>query len=524
MKRAVCISYLITQLITVSLLLFAAGSTDYYIKREQLFPNFIYLGAGLVLSLILLLILRNRRPVLDIWVRKNERILTAVTIAGFFILSSIFCISGFFYSDWDPAAILGAVFDLLKGRNDEIAVTYFSNHPNNLLLVSIYLSVMELAGVFGADSVLCLVVFQCFVTSAAAFLFYNILKKIFEGSAFIPYAGLLLFELWIGLSPWFIITYSDEIGIIFPLVILLAYQEAEDRVETGMGRRVFLWGLIGAAAAFGYYIKPQTAIAFLAAVITAFIFGFQRREKKRAACILCGVAAAAACTMLIQSYIIPSLGIETEEDRSFGAAHYFMMGLNPETNGVYSEEDTQYTDSFETPDEKREADILKARERLKGYGFPGLMNHLKKKILVICNDGLFAWGVDGNFFAGRESEDTGTVPGNSLTPLIWSFIMPDGKDHGKYSSAAQLIWVMLLFGGCVFGLLVLDGTFGRKRAEGFLKETHYVVMLSLTGLFLFELLFEARARYLFSYTPYYLLSGFIPAGAFLMKGKMNLWA
>ena len=122
-------------------------------------------------------------------------------------------------------------------------------------------------------------------------------------------------------------------------------------------------------------------------------------------------------------------------------AHYFMMGLNNETDGVYSDEDTLFTDSFETPEEKRAADLAVAGERIKAYGIAGILGHAKKKTLVNYGDGLFAWGVDGNFFDGRESDSLGDVPETTLTEPIWSFIMPEGSNHGKYSSFMQMMWI-----------------------------------------------------------------------------------
>lgn len=517
MKRAVCISYIVIQLITVSLLLFAAGSTDYYIKRDQLFSNIVYLGAGLIASILFLLLIRTFRNRLNVFLTRYERIAVPLVVGVFFLMSSMICISGFFYSDWDPAAILGAVYDLLKDRSEEVAVTYFSNHPNNLLLVWVYLSVMKLNGVFGADSVLCLVVFQCLLTAISAFLFFGIIKELSGGSRVISFTGLILFELWTGLSPWFIITYSDEVGMIFPLLILRCFIEME-KAGTGRGAGAFYGALMGGIAAFGYFIKPQTVIAFAAALAVLTASGSAVPLGKKTGALIAALAAAMICTAGIRLTLIPSLSIEVDRGRSFGAAHYLMMGLNPETDGVYSDEDTEYTDSFENPSEKNQADMRIVKERIEGYGFAGLLEHAKKKILVNYNDGLFSWGVDGHFFAGRESEDIGDVPENFLTLPVWSFIMPEGTNHGKYSAASQAIWLTVLFMGLLTGIMAMEGTFG-NRSGIIQKGALYVLMLSLTGLFIFELLFEAKARYLFSYTPYFLMAAMVPGWVFIEKGK-----
>ncbi len=275
---------------------------------------------------------------------------------------------------------------------------------------------------------------------------------------------------------------------------------------------------MGGIAAFGYFIKPQTVIAFAAALAVLTASGSAVPLGKKTGALIAALASAMICTAGIRLTLIPSLSIEVDRDRSFGAAHYLMMGLNPETDGVYSDEDTEYTDSFENPSEKNQADMRIVKERIEGYGFAGLLEHAKKKILVNYNDGLFSWGVDGHFFAGRESEDIGDVPENFLTLPVWSFIMPEGTNHGKYSAASQAIWLTVLFMGLLTGIMAMEGTFG-NRSGIIQKGALYVLMLSLTGLFIFELLFEAKARYLFSYTPYFLMAAMVPGWVFIEKGK-----
>ena len=144
--------------------------------------------------------------------------------------------------------------------------------------------------------------------------------------------------------------------------------------------------------------------------------------------------------------------------------------------------------------------------------------------MVNFNDGSFAWGIDGEFFAGRKSQSWGDVPETPLTRRIWDFIITDGSDHGKYASALQSIWFGVLTLDLAAAIIMLTGSRGKggahtppisrgtdtshaahtapARRE---EDTLLIVMLSLLGLFLFELLFEAKARYLLIYTPFYLM-------------------
>ena len=56
----------------------------------------------------------------------------------------------------------------------------------------------------------------------------------------------------------------------------------------------------------------------------------------------------------------------------------------------------------------------------------------------------------------------------------------------------QIIWMGTLF----FNIF----SFNKEK-----KEIIYIMQLSVLGLTLFELLFEARARYLFAYAPVYII-------------------
>ncbi len=89
LKKAVCTVYLIIQLMIVSLLLFAAGSTDYFIKREFSFPNVVYLIAGVLLTALLCFFLIRFHERLQAFLVKHGSLVITVTILLFFILALV---------------------------------------------------------------------------------------------------------------------------------------------------------------------------------------------------------------------------------------------------------------------------------------------------------------------------------------------------------------------------------------------------------------------------------------------------
>ena len=65
----------------------------------------------------------------------------------------------------------------------------------------------------------------------------------------------------------------------------------------------------------------------------------------------------------------------------------------------------------------------------------------------------------------------------------------DGKYYDIFVTVKQIIWVF------VMGAVAVSGLGKENRQEVI------VLMLSIVGLTLFEVLFEARARYLYTYAP-----------------------
>ena len=124
------------------------------------------------------------------------------------------------------------------------------------------------------------------------------------------------------------------------------------------------------------------------------------------------------------------------------------------------------------------------------------------------SDGTFSWGIDGNFFAGPKLGDMPEVRGDSpLRPLILSFLVTGEKNNGHFRDIMQIFWLTVLFFGGVGELFLLK----RIKEGGAVDDPSFQVMalslLSILGLMMFELLFEAKARYLFTYLPVFLIPG-----------------
>lgn len=502
--KIMSLSFTGLMLLTLILLVFVSPGMEYFLKPDIGVSNLKLLITGVILTGIVMSVLSLSDRALP---APGKLPLIIVSSILLFIAEVIYSVSAFFYSDWDPAGILDCVYKLLRGTPDGISLDYFSAHPNNLMLVFIYLTLLRAGALFGTETVLILVIFQALLFTLSGVLVFYILSDVFSVKT--GYVSWLIFAFWIGLDPYILITYSDAVGLIFPLISLRLFQIM---IKDGISgrKRLILSVLLGITAAFGYSVKPQTVIMYIAVCLVLLLKTVFIKKRELLTAVILSAAGLIITTFLINGLFYPSLKLDLNKDKSFGFAHYIMMGLNPETDGVYSNEDTELTNGIADPKERRDKNLEIAGERIRAYGLKGMAGHLVRKQLINFGDGTFSWGIDGNFFAGSTLGDMPEVKEDSpLRPFILSFIVMGEKNYSVFQIVMQLIWLTVLFFGTCGGVLLL----GEKKNTDLLT----VICLSITGLTLFELIFEAKARYLFTFTPVFLLAGIYGAhGLYLL--------
>ena len=500
--------------LTLLFMILGFDRTEFFLKPALSRPFPVYLLMGLVISAaVFMLLLFLEKRMLNMF-SKHGPVFLAVLSVLLFIAELIFTFSAFFYSDWDPAGVLDCVYKLLRMDKESINLDYFSAHPNNLMLVFIYLKTLFIGRLFGTESVLCLMVLQSLLFTLGGVLFCLIIRDLISEKSGL--AAWFIYAIYIGFSPYILITYSDAMGLIFPLIMIRLFQ-CRERLK-----KIYPL-LLGVAAAFGYAVKPQTVIVFIAICMLSALYMIVKRKPE----IMAGIVVSLICTglslFLISAVLYPSLGLSLDKKKSFGFSHYLMMGLNPETDGVYSDPDTEFTNAAADPSERQRENLRVAGERIRAYGIKGMAGHLMRKQLINFSDGTFSWGIDGNFFAGPKLGDMPEVRGDSpLRPLILSFLVTGEKNNGHFRDIMQIFWLTVLFFGGVGELFLLK----RIKEGGAVDDPSFQVMalslLSILGLMMFELLFEAKARYLFTYLPVFLIPGVYGAVSLFRKLSRRL--
>ncbi len=484
-------------------LLIVGEFIDTYCEKHFTLPNAVVflIDAGLI-ALGVLAVLK--------WGRRIERAVDKVVGRGFMLLLTVIFFlvqlyiakNVYFLTGWDVQYVTKAAYDISEGGT--VTIGYFMAYPNNLFLTYLFALVLKINGAVGIfpenDGVFAIVAFQCLLFAICAYLVYAVCYDLTKKKT-ASLLAFVIFFLLLGLSPWVVIPYSDGIGIIFPILIFRLWQ-LSTRAKS-KSRAIVLWCVNGAVAFIAFKIKPQAFIMFIAVVIVEAARTVLIRRKDKAllkksltnivACLLVFVIIAAAFSV----FSATQTGIELNKETEIGLPHFFMMGLNGENHGGYCYDDVQFSTSFDTKEERDRENMRVAFERIGDMGFFGMIDHLVRKSISNFGDGTFAWGVEGNFY--REILDE---PNDGIAPFLRSFYYADGENYQLFEDSMQAIWLAVLFLSGAVCLYILKNR-GRRGIEA------SVLTLSLVGLSIFEALFEARARYLMTFAPIFIIAAVI---------------
>lgn len=481
LEKIVYNSYSILFIIIVSVCIFGSG-IYYSRKREVTFPEIVLLIMGLFFMITLAMLIKHIK--ISNNQQKGEVIIWVISISLMFF--QIYCVWNYYFlTDWDVAIIFKASEIAAKGSGLEEFQYYFSRYPNNLLLVYIYGVLIRFFQYININYRMGILACQCVLSWGTGIILYFTVKDVLKNNN-IAWFAWIVYLLLIGMSPWVSIPYSDSIGLIIPICIVQLYSQTQKR--TGMKKTV-IWMIIGFLTIIGYKIKPQIAIVSIAICILVCFNTW--RDWKKLINIIISVVVGLVISIFISTLCINSLGVKINSDETYGLTHFLMMGMNYSEgaagNGVYNSEDVEISASYHTAKERKEGNLRIAKDRIKEMGLSGMTHLMHRKILTNYNDGSFCWGGEGTFYIKLLSNKT-TVFAKFLRNIYYN-----GKYYNVFYNFELMLWLTIL----VLGIIATI----RSEKDPLLA----IVMLSLIGLTVFELLFEARARYLYTYAPLYIL-------------------
>ena len=443
---------------------------------------------------------------------RRDKTFKRVVLIGTIILIvlQLFIIAGArFVAGWDVWFITNI--------GDTTQIEYFSRYPNQLFLYGAFTGIAQFLQALGVSNYYLGLICLSSLSVAACVPMTAYIAKRMAGYA-VGYGAFVLSAVMCGLSPWIMVPYSDTFGMFFTVFILWCYvcldkqvQNQDEQTSALAGvhvdaridtRTCCRWFLMGLAVVIGYAIKPTVIFVFVAIVVIELIqwfasfaphgsrgsqsskdpYDLRKTATAIVACVL-GVVLAFALTSIVKNSTY-----DVNENAAFSATHFLMMGANPVSGGVWSVSDVELSDAANTPEERSRANLAEFKNRVMAMDLPQANMFLLKKLLTNFADGTFAWEIEGDFYT--------QIIGTNEAALNFYGISSDASlDNNTFAPLSQVLWLFVL-AGCI--LIVL----GRRPLKA---ET--VIAFTLLMLSAFLMLFEARARYLFLYLPFFIILG-----------------
>lgn len=414
---------------------------------------------------------------------------------------------------------------------------YYSRYANNLFLTYIFLNVYKIGEVIGIQNGYFLLLFiQSIMFSVGGFLIYKIADMYFkEKYKIYSICTWIIYMLIVGLSPHIVLTYSDGIGMFLSLILTYIIfklenedinkdkneikddREKDKLLQKSSITRIILILLFTNLSILGYYIKPQIIIISISYVIikilnipylTYLVIKNKnedcknnrrvRKERIKKEIIYYIIV---SILIIITGCIIythirkanNSMGINVDKEKRFNITHYAMLGWNTESKGVFTIKDENFSGKYEKLKDREKANLEELKRRITEMGLGGVINQIARKILTNYSDGTFS-GIATFVYIRKEYNIEGI--NKELSKFLKNIYYENEKYNMIYTQIMQCLWIGIL----IFNMFSYNDGKSTKIS---------IVILGIIGLFIFEILFEARSRYIFIYVPLYIFLGVI---------------
>lgn len=453
-------------------------------------PNSMLFVIALLGALVLCMLIRLIK---EIEITKKINIITDVILASLFVI--LYFVNVWiareisFKLPWDVMMVNTHASYLAEGNTLGYNV-YFSIYTNNIpityFLKKMFVKVMEMADYPYVNDFIWIQV-NCALISLGGFFSCLTVKKLMR--KLMPTAVcFLLYVAVFGLSPWKMAPYTDTYSMAFTIICIYFYF-CYRKTRRELSKYLFMALSLFAAVAGGL-IKPSVYILIIAILVVECI-RLLREYKQNWKYVLFEIVLIVVLFWakgIYRDHMMEDLGLDFNEEIEASWQHYFRMGQNEETSGAYNPGDAGLFGEFqESKKERNEAALERALARVKEKGFVGNIYFWLGKMTMVFNEGTFGWA--------NEVDIWGTYPASlarndRVTEILRQIFWPEMRYTGAYNTVCQLIWIFCLIGISGFCFLTEE-----KR------ENCVVMAVGFLGLFFYQMLFEARARYLIAFLP-----------------------
>ena len=501
--------FFFAMLLTI-ILIAASDSIDYFARSQYALPHICLALLGAALFLVMAFLVFRLEKVN----KKIDSYSVVLVVVVQLILCCVQIVSAHevcFIGSWDSGGLFTAAWNMTHdwtglpdaplGWNEyftpEWLDQYSSMYPNNRFLLGLLCGLLSLCSAIGFSNpstcIFLLCVLNSLIILLSGLMLFMFLHK--EYNAVSALIGWMFYFVLIGMSSWFLVPYSDSLALFFPIFILWLSPQLFSKRKANCYVALFCILLV---STIGYCIKPQSVFILFAVVLVLGLSWARRMIPQQStmkslifrivtatAVAICGIGTGLLLKEVVVSPVESELSIDV--NAAFSPAHFFMMGLNDVSDGGFYADDVVFSESFSTNDERNKADIDRALSRVDDYGLLGTAMHLVKKQLVNWGDGSFAWGEEGGaagFYSIIYSNDSTLYSDRVNSDLSGVDSIP----YAIYKCIFQIVWIAVIIG--------MLPVFSGKKSRFF-----WICVLSIFCLMIFELMFEARSRYLYIYVP-----------------------
>ncbi len=366
-------------------------------------------------------------------------------------------------------------FDLIQ-QDCQKGSVYLIRYPNNFAIVFLLSFIYRIGYmIFGYIPTWLPIIFNAFAINISVILTVFTARKLFGNrKAMFVLILCFFFAPYYTYVPYY---YTDSISMPFCVASIYLFVCAV-KSETKY-KKYILMALCGVFTFIGFKLKGSVIILLAVAIVYLVIkFGI-----KKILCFTLALIIGFGSVNIAYSAVFKSMNIVTEEQSDkyeYPVTHWIMMGLKG--LGHYNLKDSQYTESFPTKAEKQEANIEEIKNRIKDFGIPGLASHIASKTV-------WTWE-DGTYYISHHIEKP--VRRN----ILHEFVLDEGKYHLVfyiYSCGYQLFLIFMIL------ISIFKGF--RKPEINLMTFLKGIVFATL----IFFIIWETRSRYLYNFTPIFIL-------------------
>ena len=460
-------------------------------RLAALLPNIVLAGIGVAgLMIAGMIIYRGRkfigkrsRTVLDLF-------LPLIFIALYFVNVYI-ARETVYYTGWDAEVVRGYAYLMDAGipvDYDLYLIMYPNNIPISYVLGKLYMFIRNYGGSYHYNYEFFWNQIACAFISIAGLAACCTVKKLVKNTVTV-FLSAAMYIACIGLTPWKNIPYTDTYSIAFPVLSVCFYVYYR-YCGNNTGKMVYLV-LAFLSSGFGGMIKPTVYITLIAIMIMEMgrvLFEKEHRPWKWLLTEAVLLLVIACGTHYAERQMVQELGLVENKDISATWHHYFYMGLNEDTTGGYNSGDCGMFGEFQSQpvEERNKAELERAFTRIRERGMMGSLYFGLKKMVMAFNDGTFCWPLEGYY----KADFAPIAKGGKTTELLREVFWANSKYSGRYNTFCQLVWITVLI--CLPGICL-----GKREDRGMTG----FLLINFIGIFMYILLFEARARYLMCFVP-----------------------